>query len=110
MSLRPFPPPSLLSVRSFGRLGLTAAIRRDWGLHNVRRTAFHAAVNYYSRQLGITLCNAPVPLAWADRETGELIATPDAPADEYADGEEPAPPASPLERKESTEGREGKEG
>ena len=61
----------------------------------MRRTAFHAAVNYYSRQLGITLCNAPVPLAWADRETGELLA-PDGAAEPLADEEADVPPESPA--------------
>lgn len=41
---------------------------QDWGLRMARRTAFHAAVNYYCNQLGITLAEAPLPLAWADAE------------------------------------------
>ena len=46
---------------------------RDWGLHNTRKTAFHAAVNYYCRQLGIVAYNSAIPLAYADRDTLEVI-------------------------------------
>lgn len=42
---------------------------QDWGLRNARKTAFHAAVNYYCHQLGITAAEAPIPIVWADRET-----------------------------------------
>ncbi|KAG2119101.1 Mechanosensitive ion channel-domain-containing protein [Suillus discolor] len=38
----------------------------DWGLRNTRRTAFHAAVQYYCRELGITAYEAPMPIAYAD--------------------------------------------
>ena len=58
-------------------------------------------MNYYCRQLGVTLYNSPVPLAWADRETGELLA----PAgDEEADApaEEPSPAMEPVDKKEKT--------
>ncbi|KAG2345149.1 hypothetical protein BDR05DRAFT_909272 [Suillus weaverae] len=39
---------------------------QDWGLRNTRRTAFHAAVQYYCRELGITACGAPMPITYAD--------------------------------------------
>ena len=77
---------------------------RDWGLRNARKTAFHAAVNYYCRQLGITLYNAPIPLAYAD-ESGEILIAPDASA---ADEVEPPMPAespaqeAPGEKKDKT--------
>ena len=53
----------------------------------MRKTAFHAAVNYYCRQLGIVLYNTPIPLAFADRDTHEIITPGD---------EEVEPPESPL--------------
>ncbi|KAI0791637.1 Mechanosensitive ion channel-domain-containing protein [Irpex lacteus] len=37
---------------------------QDWGLHNARRTAFHAAVNYYCRQLGIFNYSPAQPIQW----------------------------------------------
>ena len=42
---------------------------QDWGLRNARKTAFHAAVQYYSRQLGIVGYEAPLPIVWADPKT-----------------------------------------
>ncbi|KAG2043217.1 Mechanosensitive ion channel-domain-containing protein [Suillus americanus] len=41
----------------------------DWGLRNTRRTAFHAAVQYYCRELEITAYEAPMPIAYADTHT-----------------------------------------
>ncbi|KAI0091770.1 Mechanosensitive ion channel-domain-containing protein [Irpex rosettiformis] len=37
---------------------------QDWGLHNARRTTFHAAVNYYCRQLGISNYSPVQPVQW----------------------------------------------
>ncbi|KAF9057504.1 hypothetical protein BJ165DRAFT_1397760 [Panaeolus papilionaceus] len=42
---------------------------QDWGLRNARRTAFHAAVQYYCRQLGITAYESPLPVLFADPTT-----------------------------------------
>ncbi|KZS97573.1 hypothetical protein SISNIDRAFT_405172 [Sistotremastrum niveocremeum HHB9708] len=39
---------------------------QDWGLRNARKTAFHAAVNYYCRQLGITCYNSTQPVSLVD--------------------------------------------
>jgi hypothetical protein len=39
---------------------------QDWGLRNTRRTAFHAAVQYYSRQLGIIGYEAPLPIVYSN--------------------------------------------
>jgi hypothetical protein len=50
---------------------------QDWGLRMARRTAFHAAVNYYCNQLGIALADAPLPVAYADPETGRYDGVPD---------------------------------
>ncbi|KAG8733275.1 hypothetical protein FRC10_000328 [Ceratobasidium sp. 414] len=35
---------------------------QDWGMRNARKTAFHAAAQFYSRQLGITCGNSPQPV------------------------------------------------
>lgn len=42
---------------------------QDWGLRNTRRTAFHAAVQHYCRELGITAYEAPMPISYADANT-----------------------------------------
>ncbi|KAI0069128.1 hypothetical protein BV25DRAFT_1818080 [Artomyces pyxidatus] len=39
---------------------------QDWGLRMARKTAFHAAVQYYCRQLGIVAVASPMPIVWAD--------------------------------------------
>ena len=39
---------------------------QDWGLRCTRKTAFHAAVQYYCRQLGIICYEAPLPVVYAD--------------------------------------------
>ncbi|KAF9452011.1 hypothetical protein P691DRAFT_661968 [Macrolepiota fuliginosa MF-IS2] len=41
---------------------------QDWGLRNARKTAFHAAVQYYCHQLGIIGYEAPLPVVYADPE------------------------------------------
>ncbi|KAF8756592.1 Mechanosensitive ion channel [Rhizoctonia solani] len=35
---------------------------QDWGMRNARKTAFHAAAQFYCRQLGITCNNSPQPV------------------------------------------------
>ena len=78
---------------------------RDWGLRNARKTAFHAAVNYYCRQLGIIAYNTPIPLAFVHPETLEIVAGPDTPApgDEDAEGADAdAPPSPDPDRKPAT--------
>lgn len=42
---------------------------QDWGLKVARKTAFHAAVQYYCRQLGIVYYESPMPIAYADADT-----------------------------------------
>ncbi|KAI0347502.1 hypothetical protein BDW22DRAFT_1322705 [Trametopsis cervina] len=37
---------------------------QDWGLRGARKTAFHAAVNYYCRQLGIVAYNSTLPVQY----------------------------------------------
>ncbi|KAF5363319.1 hypothetical protein D9756_000581 [Leucocoprinus leucothites] len=46
---------------------------QDWGLRNARKTAFAAAVHYYSKQLGIIGYEAPIPVVYADPQTGTYI-------------------------------------
>jgi len=42
---------------------------QDWGLRNMRRTAFHAAVQHYCRELGIIAYEAPMPVTYANPDT-----------------------------------------
>ncbi|KXN86319.1 Mechanosensitive ion channel protein 5 [Leucoagaricus sp. SymC.cos] len=42
---------------------------QDWGRRNARKTAFHAAVQYYCNQLGIIGYEAPIPVVYADLQT-----------------------------------------
>uniref|UniRef100_A0A0W0F976 EF-hand domain-containing protein n=1 Tax=Moniliophthora roreri TaxID=221103 RepID=A0A0W0F976_MONRR len=46
---------------------------QDWGLRVTRKTAFHAAVQYYCRQLGIIGHEAPLPIIWADEESDTYV-------------------------------------
>ncbi len=70
---------------------------QDWNLRLQRKTAFHAAVNYYSRQLGLVAYNSTIPVAYANPETLEVA--PMTPGDE--DGDMPDSPApEPVDRKE----------
>ncbi|CAK5275829.1 unnamed protein product [Mycena citricolor] len=39
---------------------------QDWSLRNARKTAFHAAVQHYCRELGIDCYQAPQPVIWGD--------------------------------------------
>ncbi|KAG5635453.1 hypothetical protein H0H81_011192 [Sphagnurus paluster] len=39
---------------------------KDWDLRLKRKTAFHAAVQYYCRQLDITYFESPIPVIYAD--------------------------------------------
>ncbi|PPQ77268.1 hypothetical protein CVT25_010850 [Psilocybe cyanescens] len=42
---------------------------QNWGLRNARKTAFHAAVQYYCQQLGIVGYEAPLPIVYANPQT-----------------------------------------
>ena len=42
---------------------------QDWGLRLARKTAFAAAAQYFSRQLGIIAAESPMPIVYADRVT-----------------------------------------
>lgn len=39
---------------------------QDWGLRSARKTAFHAAVQHYCRELGIVCYKSPQPVIWGD--------------------------------------------
>ena len=68
---------------------------QDWGLRNARKTAFHAAVNYFCRQLGIVAFESPMPIAYADPDSHDFAA-PGSPSpydDEYDYAMEPQTPA-----------------
>ncbi|KAJ7047743.1 Mechanosensitive ion channel-domain-containing protein [Mycena alexandri] len=39
---------------------------QDWGLRSARKTAFHAAVQHYCRELGIVCYASPQPIVWGD--------------------------------------------
>jgi hypothetical protein len=41
---------------------LHARTWQDWGMRNARKTAFHAAAQFYCRQLGITCNQSPQPV------------------------------------------------
>ncbi|KAI0722160.1 Mechanosensitive ion channel-domain-containing protein [Cerioporus squamosus] len=72
---------------------------QDWNLRLQRKTAFHAAVNYYSRQLGIVAYNSAIPLAYANPETLEVVPPDATPADEDVEApESPAP--EPVDKRE----------
>ncbi|KAF8075988.1 Mechanosensitive ion channel-domain-containing protein [Lyophyllum atratum] len=57
---------------------------QDWDLRWKRKTAFHAAVQYYCRQLDIVCFESTIPIVYADPETRQYMP----PAS--------SPPASPL--------------
>ncbi|TFK29334.1 hypothetical protein FA15DRAFT_664267 [Coprinopsis marcescibilis] len=42
---------------------------QDWGLRNARKTAFHAAVQYYCRKLGIVGYESLLPVVYAEPDT-----------------------------------------
>ncbi|THV05377.1 hypothetical protein K435DRAFT_816370 [Dendrothele bispora CBS 962.96] len=65
---------------------------QDWGLRCQRKTAFHAAVQYYCRQLGIIGYEAPLPVVWGntDTQTYDPPQSPGAYDDEGADVEDVA--------------------
>ncbi|KAF9500178.1 hypothetical protein BDN71DRAFT_1440755 [Pleurotus eryngii] len=44
---------------------------QDWGLRNARKTAFHAAVNYYCKQFGIVCHASPLPISFGDMQAGD---------------------------------------
>ncbi|KIY72882.1 hypothetical protein CYLTODRAFT_343298 [Cylindrobasidium torrendii FP15055 ss-10] len=59
---------------------------QDWGLRCARKTAFHAAVQYFCRQIGIVGYEAPLPIVYGDPDT--LVYQPPSPG---AGGDEDTP-------------------
>ena len=76
---------------------------QDWGLRLARKTAFHAAVQYFCRQLGIVAAESPIPLVYANRDT-QMWENPDFVPPELDDGssvinmqqQQPTSPRSPT--------------
>lgn len=69
---------------------------QDWGLRNTRRTAFHAAVQFYCQELGITAYEAPMPIAYADTNTQHYNAPQEAvPPNIFSDIQSPSRRRSP---------------
>lgn len=61
---------------------------QDWGMRMQRKTTFHAAVQFYCRQLGIVCYESPMPIVWGDQDSLDYgLATP---------GDEDQPPPSPA--------------
>ncbi|KDQ12033.1 hypothetical protein BOTBODRAFT_34893 [Botryobasidium botryosum FD-172 SS1] len=71
---------------------------QDWGLRNARKTAFHAAVQFYCKQLGITCTNSPQQVMLMEKPV-----LPDTDAmedDSLYDAGEGGTPASPVDPSE----------
>ncbi|KAJ7124777.1 Mechanosensitive ion channel-domain-containing protein [Mycena crocata] len=77
---------------------------QDWGLRSARKTAFHAAVQHYCREIGIVCYAAPQPVVWGDPNldlpayqppvdpTNPTAASPDNDNEYEADAEGPPEP------------------
>ncbi|KAJ7755678.1 Mechanosensitive ion channel-domain-containing protein [Mycena maculata] len=72
---------------------------QDWGLRSARKTAFHAAVQHYCRELGLVCYQSPQPVIWNDANIelppyppvmSPTAASPDYDADAEAAAVEPA--------------------
>ncbi|TRM68478.1 Mechanosensitive ion channel-domain-containing protein [Schizophyllum amplum] len=61
---------------------------QDWGLRMARKTAFHAAVQYFCNQLDITCYNATIPVVYADPVTQQYVPEYNDPAGEGEDAAE----------------------
>ncbi|EMD30380.1 hypothetical protein CERSUDRAFT_78832, partial [Gelatoporia subvermispora B] len=48
---------------------------QDWGLRLQRKTAFHAACQFFCRQLSIVFYESAMPVVWADDDTLEPISS-----------------------------------
>ncbi|TDL29771.1 hypothetical protein BD410DRAFT_817773 [Rickenella mellea] len=70
---------------------------QDWGLRLARKTAFHAAMNYFCHQLGITAAEAPMPIAYGVQALPEADLDVDAPVPDSAlPGDENLPAMKPM--------------
>ncbi|KAG9317165.1 hypothetical protein JVU11DRAFT_1357 [Chiua virens] len=70
-----------ISFQRHLEITITIPHNSDWGLHNTRRTAFHAAVQHYCRQLDIAAQESPLPLVYLDSDV--QVETPAKPGTEY---------------------------
>ncbi|KAF8640037.1 hypothetical protein AX17_001279 [Amanita inopinata Kibby_2008] len=62
----------VLLIDPLSRFTRTPFVHRnwqDWGLRLARKTAFHAAVQHYCRELGIVGYEAPLPIVFANAST-----------------------------------------
>ncbi|KAL1687954.1 Mechanosensitive ion channel-domain-containing protein [Schizophyllum commune] len=71
---------------------------QDWGLRLARKTAFHAAVQYFCNQLDISCYNATLPIVYADPVTHQYV--PEAPAG-GDDEEQEEQPQTETQRQQS---------
>ncbi|KAF9569455.1 hypothetical protein CPC08DRAFT_623518 [Agrocybe pediades] len=76
---------------------------QDWGTRNARKTAFHAAVQYYCRELGIVGYEAPKPIVYANPTTMRYDPAPSAPDDVLSPTSPSMPTASMDQMKRETE-------
>ena len=98
------------SLRNYRESKLTCFYSnwQDWGLHNARRTAFHAAVNYYCRQLGISNYSPVQPVQFTKSHELNNYQDEEDFMDPSFDADEPSPmpahqqlPGAQLARKET---------
>lgn len=66
---------SMLPIVKMTDTSCTSRTWQDWGLRMARKTAFHAAVQHYCRQLGVTTHASPIPVVYADPVTLEVSVT-----------------------------------
>lgn len=64
-------------------------LNKDWSLRNARKTAFHVAVNYFCRHLGIVSFGTTQPVHITDRDIVDLPYTP-------TTGDDDVEPPTPL--------------
>ncbi|EKM59449.1 uncharacterized protein PHACADRAFT_86174 [Phanerochaete carnosa HHB-10118-sp] len=72
---------TLQNIKNMRHLEITIGIShngnwQDWSARLTRKTAFYAAAAYYCRQLGIIAYEAPLPIAYVDPDTQEIMAYP----------------------------------
>lgn len=60
-----------------------------------RKTAFHAAVQYYCQELGIVASGVPIPIEYVDSNSDTWI--PSTPSPQGVDAQSPSPSNSPRE-------------
>ena len=71
---------------------------QDWGLRNARKTAFHAAVNFYCKQLGITSVGSLQPITFPDAPWQSQLQPQPSYYDDPTFNDQPQSPLSPIDR------------